>query len=140
MTFPSRSQTAPPGGLSPRPILVLVVDDDPSVRRYAARILEEAGYIVFQAKDGLDALALVQANPGRLDAVVSDIVMPKLDGIELTARLSLADPELPVVLMSAYGTQQLDERGITAPCGVLQKPFPPEHLVAEVERCVRTRS
>lgn len=121
-------------------MLVLVVDDDPAVRRFAARTLEDAGYLVFQAKDGLDALALVQANPGKLDAVVSDIIMPKLDGIELAARLSLADPDLPVVLMSGYGTLQLGERGIAPPCGVLQKPFPADHLVAEVERCVRMRS
>ena len=140
MTSPSRSPTVASDGLSPRPILVLVVDDDAKVRRFAVRILEDAGYLVFQANDGADALAFVQANPGKLDAIVSDIVMPRLDGIELATRLSVADPDLPVVLMSGYGAQQLDERGIAQPCSVLMKPFPPEHLLAEVERCTRSRN
>jgi DNA-binding NtrC family response regulator len=64
--------------------------------------------------------------------------MPKLNGVQLLQSLSLLRPELPVILMSGYGITQLAEQGITSPCGVLSKPFPPQVLVAEVRRCIPT--
>jgi CheY-like chemotaxis protein len=105
--------------------------------RYASVVLLEAGYLVDMAGDGLEALELVRVRGRRLDAVVSDVVMPGMDGVQLMEALSLSDPDLPVVLMSAYDAGALDARGIPAPCGVLSKPFPPERLLAEVQRCLR---
>ena len=69
--------------------------------------------------------------------VVSDIVMPKLNGVQLLRQLSIPHPELPVILMSGYAGPELAERGIQAPCSVLAKPFRPDQLVAEVRRCIR---
>jgi CheY-like chemotaxis protein len=71
-----------------------------------------------------------------LDAVVSDIVMPRMNGVELLQTLSLELPRLPVILMSGYDMNQLTQLGIVSPCGVLSKPFPPELLLAEVRRCI----
>jgi CheY-like chemotaxis protein len=116
---------------------VLVVDDEPGVRHFTARILRDEGYGVHEAADGLEALELVRA-AAPIDAVVSDIVMPRLNGVELLQSLSTLRPDLPVILMSGYGAIQLAERGIASPCSVLSKPFPPELLVAEVRRCIRT--
>ena len=74
-----------------------------------------------------------------MDVVVSDIVMPRLTGVELLQTLAADNPEIPVILMSGYGTAQLAEQGIASPCGVLAKPFPPERLLEEVRRCIRPR-
>jgi CheY-like chemotaxis protein len=115
---------------------VLVVDDEPSVRRFACRVLREAGYGVREAADGLDALSLIRSGVVDLDAVVSDIVMPRLNGVELLQSLSLERPRLPVILMSGYDMNQLTRLGIASPCGVLSKPFPPDQLLAEVRRCI----
>lgn len=115
---------------------VLVVDDEPAVRRYASRVLREAGFGVEEAADGLEALARIRSRIVEPDAVLSDIVMPRMNGIELLQSLSLERPRLPVILMSGYGTDQLADRGIVSPCGVLAKPFPAEALVAEVRRCL----
>ena len=115
---------------------VLVVDDEPSVRRFACRVLREAGYGVREAADGLDALSLIRSGVVDLDAVVSDIVMPRLNGVELLQSLSLEHPRLPVILMSGYDMNQLTRLGIASPCGVLSKPFPPDQLLAEVRRCI----
>jgi CheY-like chemotaxis protein len=71
-----------------------------------------------------------------LDAVVSDIVMPRMNGVELLHSLSLERPRLPVILMSGYDMNQLSQLGILSPCGVLSKPFPPAQLLAEVRRCI----
>jgi len=116
---------------------VLIVDDEPNMLRYASVVLLEAGYLVDMAADGQEALELIRLRGSRLAAVVSDVVMPQMNGVQLMEALSVSDPDLPVVLMSAYGSTALIDRGIPVPCAVLSKPFPPERLLAEVERCLR---
>ena len=82
--------------------VVLVVDDESTVRRFARRVLLEHGYDVHEAADGAEALDLVSGTFDRLDVVVSDIVMPKLNGVELLQRLAIVRPQLPIILMSGY--------------------------------------
>jgi DNA-binding NtrC family response regulator len=114
---------------------VLVVDDEPAIRRFAARVLLEEGFEVLEAEDGVEALSTVAS--AKVNAVVSDIVMPRLNGVQLMEALSVSHPDLPVVLMSGYATQELIGMGIAAPCALIAKPFPPELLVEEVRRCLR---
>jgi two-component system, cell cycle sensor histidine kinase and response regulator CckA len=116
---------------------ILVVDDETAVRRFAARVLQREGYVVVEATDGVEALELVQVQGISVEVVVSDIVMPRLNGVELMQALSLSHPLLPFILMSGYATAALSELGIVAPCSVLPKPFPSELLLAEVQRCIR---
>ena len=122
------------------PGLVLVVDDEPALRRFARLVLEKEGYRVAEAEDGAEALALVQADAAAFDVVVSDIIMPRLNGVALLQMLSVSHPKLPVILISGYGAADLARRGIATPCAVLSKPFPPERLVAEVRRCIDSRT
>jgi two-component system, cell cycle sensor histidine kinase and response regulator CckA len=116
---------------------VLVVDDEPVVRRFAARVLLSAGYVVHEVADGQQALDFLTAREPDVDVVVSDIVMPRLNGVQLLETLSKSHPDLPVILMSGYQPAELAERGIAAPCASLAKPFLPEQLIAEVRRCIR---
>jgi two-component system cell cycle sensor histidine kinase/response regulator CckA len=118
---------------------VLVVDDEDTVRRFTARVLTSDGYQVHEAADGLAALALLRSGTELVDCVVSDIVMPRLDGVRLLEEISREVPGLPVILMSAYGAAQLADRGIAAPCAVLHKPFAPDRLLEEVRRCLASR-
>ena len=118
---------------------ILVVDDEPMVRRLVARLLEAEGYTIHEASDGAEALDRVRADRDLFDVIVSDIVMPRMNGIELFQALSTSHPELSVILISGYGTAELAERGIAAPCAVLAKPLVPELLLAEVRRCLRRR-
>jgi DNA-binding NtrC family response regulator len=116
-------------------ISVLVVDDETAVRRFAARVLEREGISVIQATDGVEAIEICKnCNP---DLVVSDIVMPRLNGVELMQALSVSHPDVPVILMSGYATAALAELGIATPCSIIPKPFPAERLLAEVQRCIR---
>ena len=116
---------------------ILVVDDEVAVRRFAMRVLEREGYSVCEAKDGAEALEMVRAGPVSIEVVVSDIVMPRLNGVELIQALATTNPSLPVILMSGYTTAALSELSIATPCAVLAKPFAPERLVEEVERCIK---
>jgi two-component system cell cycle sensor histidine kinase/response regulator CckA len=118
---------------------ILLVDDEGAVRRFATRVLEREGYSVFEAKDGAEALELVQQEHVSFDVVVSDIVMPRLNGVELMQALSSTRPDLPVILMSGYAAAALADLGIIAPCGMIAKPFAAERLVEEVRRCTRRR-
>ncbi len=113
---------------------ILVVDDEPSVRRFVARALLGEGFLVQEAADGVEALALVRTIS--VSVVVTDVVMPRLNGVELLRELSATHPDLPVILMSGYATAQLDGMGIVAPCGILAKPFSADRLVEEVRRCL----
>jgi CheY-like chemotaxis protein len=115
---------------------ILVVDDETTVRRFAVRVLREAGYGVQEAADGFEALSQIRSGSINPDAVLTDIVMPRMNGVELLQSLSLEYPRVPVILMSGYGAEQLSQRGIVSPCGVLAKPFPPDRLLAEVRRCL----
>ena len=117
---------------------ILIVDDEGAVRRFAVRVLEREGYGVVEACDGAEAFELIKC--GRtFDAVVSDIVMPRMNGVELMQALSTACPDIPVILMSGYATAALAELGVSAPCAILAKPFPAERLLEEVRRCTRKR-
>jgi CheY-like chemotaxis protein len=115
---------------------VLLVDDEPSVRRFATRVLVEEGYVVEEAADGVEALERVRDGGPPVDVVVSDVVMPRLNGVELTVALNALHPTLPVILMSGYATAQLEGMGIATPCGILGKPFSGERLIGEVRRCL----
>jgi two-component system, cell cycle sensor histidine kinase and response regulator CckA len=100
-------------------------------------VLEREGFKVYEASHGAEALDLLREGMAAVDVVVSDIVMPNLNGVELLLQLKSSHPELPVILMSGYATAELAELGIAAPCGVITKPFPAERLVAEVQRCIK---
>jgi DNA-binding NtrC family response regulator len=115
---------------------VLVVDDESAVRRFAVRVLERERYIVLEASDGAEALELVRENAS-IEVVISDIVMPRLNGVELMQALASSHPDLPVILMSGYATSALSDMGIAPPCSILVKPFPPERLLEEVRRCIQ---
>jgi two-component system cell cycle sensor histidine kinase/response regulator CckA len=133
---PEKAVSAPTIDAASRTPYVLVVDDEPAVRRFAVRALGEAGFGVHEAVDGVEALDVIRGGTADLDIVISDIVMPRFNGVQLLQSLALLRPDLPVILMSGYGTAQLAERGIASPCGVLIKPFSPDILVAEVRRCL----
>ncbi len=107
---------------------VLVVDDDEQVRGVAAEMVRSIGFDPVQAGDGQEALAKVERG-GRYRAVLLDLTMPRLDGVETLERLRALDADVPVVLMSGYSGRELSERyagrGLA---GFLQKPFTCEAL------------
>jgi PAS domain S-box-containing protein len=119
---------------------VLVVEDEPMVRALAARALEEYGYRVVAAADGIEALAAL-AGPARdADLVLTDAAMPKLNGRQLADRLAVERPDLPVLFMSAHGDAESLRRGLVPPAArLLQKPFTPEGLANAVRECLDIR-
>jgi CheY-like chemotaxis protein len=112
---------------------ILLVEDQPEVRRLAARVLRGRGYDVLEAAGGEEALALSAAHRGRLHLLVTDVVMPGMKGPEVAARLTAARPGLPVLYVSGYADEVLGPRDeLLAQGTLLLKPFSPDALAARV--------
>ena len=112
--------------------LLLVEDEDP-VRSYEARVLRAAGYTVLEAANGEDAMALAGLTPGRIDLLVTDVVMPGMTGRELSERLGSARPGLRTIFVSGYSADVIAHRGVLDPgAELLTKPFAGPELIARV--------
>ncbi len=112
---------------------VLVVEDEPAVRRLVRSVLEEAGYRVHEATNGRDALAFIEHRNSEIDLILSDVAMPGITGPELVARLAPLGRSPRVLFMSGYADSQLLKRGLDERAiGVLHKPFTPDELTARV--------
>ena len=115
--------------------LVLVVEDEPAIRELVRRTLESAGLVVIEAENGRQALDIfaLGGEPPRL--VLSDVIMPQLNGRELSDALADSYPNLPILFMSGYTGDDVLARSLlpdTAP--FIQKPFAPEELLSRVRR------
>jgi len=117
-------------------VRILVVDDEPAVRASLARVLDQAGYQVSLASDGRDALHQVALDPP--DAVVLDVVMPGLDGIEVTRSLRSGRDHTPVLLLTARAEVSDRVRGLDAGADdYLTKPFALDELLARLRALLR---
>ena len=113
---------------------VLIVEDEESVRTLAARALGELGYDALQAGDGQAALELLAARNGRVDLVVTDLVMPRMNGKELGEEVARRYAAVPVLYMSGYTDDDALLRGLVAPdAPFVAKPFAPDALAARVQ-------
>ncbi|NQT50578.1 response regulator [bacterium] len=112
---------------------VLIVEDETPVRELAAAILLDQGYAVLQAGSPGDALLLCQQRPEPIHLLLTDIVMPMMNGFELAGRLADLQPDLKVLYMSAYAANVLARYSNTInAAAVLQKPFNRDSLIRKV--------
>jgi two-component system, NtrC family, response regulator AtoC len=107
---------------------VLIADDEPSIRHVLTLVLAEHGYEVRAVADGEEAVKELQARA--YDVVISDVRMPKLDGLGLLRQAMVLQPELTFVVMSAYGSKDQALAAVGAGAyDFIQKPFKPEEIV-----------
>jgi two-component system, cell cycle response regulator CpdR len=112
---------------------VLLAEDDDSMRGFLERALTKAGYDVIAFDNGQSALERLEQEPFTL--LLTDIVMPKMDGIELARRASELDPELKIMFITGFAAVTLNaDLGGAKDAKVLSKPFHLKDLVREVER------
>ncbi len=116
---------------------ILLAEDDDSMRGFLARALERAGYDVIAYDNGADAFARLKEEPFTL--LLTDIVMPRMDGIELARRASELDPDLKIMFITGFAAVTLNSE-VKAPkdARVLSKPFHLKDLVHEVEKLLAT--
>jgi len=114
---------------------VLIVEDDVIVRELLHEVLSEAGYEVATVANPAEAIALSERDPGRMDLMVTDVIMPGMDGRKLAARLAPARPDMAVLFISGYPQQAISHNGdLEAGLAFIQKPFTPEALLRRVRQ------
>jgi len=113
---------------------VLVVEDEALLRDITSRTLRRAGYEVTVCQDGVEGLSALEAAEGQFDVMVSDIVMPRMNGCELAAYVCAHHPNVRILLVSGYGEKALADVGIPDDSALLPKPFTPRSLCRAVRR------
>ena len=128
---------APPTGRAPL-ATVLVVEDDPATREVTRRLLERGGYRVVEAEHAGVALAKLGSNPGMMDMVLTDVMMPGMSGVDLTSRVAERWPTLPVLMMSGYSDAEVRAKGAFGrQVSLIEKPFTAAGLLSAVESTLR---
>jgi signal transduction histidine kinase len=132
---PTAEQPSPRGSET-----ILVVDDEAAVRRMTTRALAAQGYATLEAEHGAHALELLAGSDQRVDLVLTDVVMPVLNGRELGELLAVERPGLPVLFMSGYTDDDVIRRGLLRPGSpFIQKPFLPAALARKVREELDSR-
>ncbi len=102
---------------------VLVIDDEPGLRRLCRRLLEKAGYKVYTAGSGVEGLRVLEERAGEIQVVYSDVSMPEMGGDELTELINEKYPEIDVILSSGYLEEEFAEKLAGKWYRFVQKPF-----------------
>jgi len=144
-TSSQRLSTRPPASTH-SPVLsgtetILLVEDDEFVRHLARRVLSSRGYRVLEAANAGEAFMLSEQHEGTIDLLLTDVVMPRVSGVQLARRMKAAFPRLAILCMSGYsephvGQPALEELG----AALLRKPITPEGLLLKVRETLALRS
>ena len=122
--------------IRPRPPsqTILLVEDEPAIRSLVGRMLEGAGYELLMARNGDDALAVARAHRGVIDLLLTDVVMPRMNGFELGELIGSARPETSVLFVTGYSRESTQVRtGLrTAGRAFLLKPFTRDALLCKI--------
>jgi len=120
---------------SPR-YTVLVVDDEESVRNLIGTLLSGLGYSSITAVDGVDALDRMKGK--KIDAVITDIKMPKMDGVGLTIEILKRNPGLPILVMTAFDEEYSAGAAIAAGAReYIKKPFSPDEFFGQLQKMMK---
>jgi DNA-binding response OmpR family regulator len=113
-----------------RPFVILVADDEVIVRNLVTLLMQREGYLVLTAADGREGLELSRQYPGKIDLVITDVDMPRLNGTDLCAHLLEERPGIKVLVMSGADVNEIVSQNANLP--FLPKPFDGETLRARV--------
>jgi two-component system, cell cycle sensor histidine kinase and response regulator CckA len=117
---------------------ILVVEDETTLRRLLCLSLERRGYRVHAARDGAEAMEILRQQPGPIHLVVSDVMMPHIDGIELKRKVAALYPDVKFLFMSGYSEEAIEQlQTLAQDCAFLEKPFLPQDLVTKVQGLLR---
>jgi CheY-like chemotaxis protein len=133
---------APATAASPGAETVLLVEDEEMVRHLVRYILQQEGYTVLEASNGVEALQRSERHRGPIHLLLADVVMPQMGGQELARRLLAARPNLPVLFLSGYAdvSPMPPDAQEGAVDNFLQKPFTPRALVRKVREILNARA
>ena len=126
----SETSLPDPRSLGVHQPIILVADDEVMIRNLVTLLLQARGYVVLSASDGQEALELSRKYPGTIDLVITDVEMPRLNGMDLCAHLLEERPGIKAIVMSGADMSEITRQNINLP--FLPKPFDGEALLARV--------
>lgn len=112
---------------------ILLVEDEDAVRMFASRALKNKGYTVYEADSGVSALQLMEETDAHLDLLISDVMMPQMDGPTLVKKIRETDKDLKVIFISGYAEDALDDNIMDKDFNFLAKPFSLKQLAEQVK-------
>jgi CheY-like chemotaxis protein len=115
--------------------VVLLAEDETLVRRYVRHVLTKLGFQVMDAVDGEEALNISRRYPGRIDLLVTNVKMPRMEGIELAKRLQQERPDVKVIIISGHTSGRLSE--LAGRTEFVEKPFLPDVLTAKIREVLQ---
>jgi nitrogen-specific signal transduction histidine kinase len=130
--LPRTTDTGKPGDSAHGWETVLLVEDEDAVRTLAREVLRRHGYVVLEARHGVDALRVAERHSDDIHLMITDVVMPHMSGRETAERLHTVRPKMKVLFMSGYTDHALMHRELTPGSSFLQKPFTPDAFARKV--------
>jgi two-component system, cell cycle sensor histidine kinase and response regulator CckA len=128
------NQIAPSGKKIAEHRTVLLVEDEPALRKLTRKTLLDAGFTVLEAKDALEAIEIAKQSATHIDLLLTDVIMPRMSGRALAEALSPRRPEMRVIYMSGYSDGVIARHGVVeAELTILRKPFSRDELMRSVE-------
>jgi len=121
-------------------LTILLVDDEKELRQTTAEVLHEMGYRVVEAEDGEEALNLFKARGQEIALILSDVIMPKMGGIQLLEAVRELDSDIPVILTTGYDESVMGKAFQPEHCEVVKKPFDPERLFNSIKVLTEKRT
>jgi two-component system cell cycle sensor histidine kinase/response regulator CckA len=124
--------------------VVLILDDFDQARFVIRAVLEGAGYSVLEAANEKEALVACEQAEQPLDLLISDVLLREAYGTEIAIRIADLRPQMPILFISGYSVEDLEDRGLlesnqsAAKIAFLQKPFDPDQLLTKVRELIRT--
>jgi two-component system cell cycle sensor histidine kinase/response regulator CckA len=116
---------------------ILIVEDEPILRRFVRLVLTQAGYTVLEAGNGAQAMKQFRAHEGGIELVIMDLVMPGSGGLDIANELLAIRPEVKILYTTGYSNSVMSQCITTgAPAAMLPKPFSPDDLLARVTELV----
>jgi signal transduction histidine kinase/CheY-like chemotaxis protein len=116
---------------------ILVVEDEPTIRKLICTILSPLGFNVLDAGDGEEALGISKRHEGEIEVVLTDVIMPKMNGHELAEKLKQSRPSTKVIFMSGYTDDVIAKHGVLEPgIAFIQKPINSRNIVESIQECL----
>ena len=112
---------------------ILLVEDEDAVRMFASRALKNKGYTVFEADCGVSALKVIDETEAKIDLIISDVMMPQMDGPTLVKKVKETDNDVKVIFISGYAEDALDDNIADKDFNFLSKPFSLKQLAEQVK-------
>jgi two-component system, cell cycle sensor histidine kinase and response regulator CckA len=119
-----------------KPPVILLVEDESMVREITGQVLSHAGYSVLESSNAKEALQIAGSHDGRIDVLLTDIVMPEMNGADLAQRMQNRQPDLVTIFMSGYAEHDVVKKAKLSSAVHIQKPFTVDTLLSRVSEAL----